>query len=245
MINGSVLAPFIHDSTWPDEVLAKFRPAVYRLYVPVPSLDPVLFLRELASNQLRKENPRHSDEWGCLRTACNTAAHLAVKGIDDGEERFNFAKNLLVFANLLLIGEYGLETSCSVKHEGESEEDRQDVRQRFLGYIDDAYESLRSAVDAIEQNGRRRRGRIHRTHSGSLDLTNAAVASSIPTPIHIVDDEGEDSEIHLVVHFKKMESCRYAFREHDPIGWEMVEGSLQEDRFRDDPMSSPGVWGKS
>ena len=61
----------------------------------------------------------------------------------------------------------------------------------------------------------------------------------------VIDDEGADSEIHLVVDLRETESCHYAFREHDPIGWEMVGGSLQEDRFRYDPMSSQGVWGKS
>ena len=47
MINGSVVVPFQHDSTWPEDVQTGFRSAVYYLHVRVPGHDPTNHLREL------------------------------------------------------------------------------------------------------------------------------------------------------------------------------------------------------
>ena len=239
MINGSVIAPFRHDSTWPDDVLARFRPAVYYLHVPVPGRDPVSHLRELIRLILRKqERPETSDQWTYLKDACNNVVHLSVDGNVKDEEMANLAKNLLIFANLLLIEDYGLETLSSVRYETEDSAKNEEhearskaAREQFLANINHAYESLENAIKALRQPGGGRRE--------PLNLEKAAVLSLISSSHPLVNDEDDPTgRIVLVIH--DTDACEYAFHPHDPIGWEMTGGNRANDRFADDGMSSMG-----
>ena len=243
MINGSVRAPFRHDSTWPGGVLTRFRSAVYYFYVPVPGRDPVNHLRELIRQELRKEKPEEtSTQWTYLKNACDKIVHLAIKGVND-EEMFNLVKNLLIFANLLLIWDYGLESSSFMRFEPDEsakkekyEVERRAARERFSASIDHAYKSLENAIEELRQNGGSRRG--------SLKLEKGvAVLSSIPSFHHVINAQDvSKGEMVWVIH--DTDGCEYEFRPHDPIGWVMMSGNRSKDRFADDAMSSMGVFGR-
>ena len=239
MINGSVIAPFRHDSTWPDGVLTQFRSAVYYLYVPVPGRDPANYLRELI---LRKEKPQEtSTQWTYLKYACDKVVHLAIKGVND-EEMSNLVKNLLIVANLLLIWDSGL-VSSSMRFEPdelakkeEFEMGRKAARERFSASIDHAYESLKIAIEELRQSDGSLRG--------ALKLEKGvAVLSSIPSFHHVINAQDVfKGEMVWVIH--DTDRCEYEFRPHDPIGWVMMSGNRSKDRFADDAMSSMGAFGR-
>ena len=187
MINGSVIAPFRHDSTWPGGVLTQFRSAVYYLYVHVPGRDPTHYLRKLTLLVLNKKKPpATSTQWTYLKDACDKIVHLAVKGVND-EEMSNLVKNLLIVANLLLIWDYGLESSSSLRFETDEsakkekyEVGRMAARERFSASIDHAYKSLENAIEELRQSGGSLRG--------SLKLEKGvAVLSSIPSFHHVIN----------------------------------------------------------
>ena len=53
-----------------------------------------------------------------LKRACNKVVHVDIEGTDD-EEMPNLVTNLLVFANLLLVRDYGLEASSFMQFEAD------------------------------------------------------------------------------------------------------------------------------
>ena len=243
MINGSVSAPFRHDSTWPDGVLTQFRSAVYYLYAHVPGRAPENYLRELTQLVLKKEKPPETlTHWTYLKDACDKIVHLAVKGVND-EEMFNLVKNLLIVANLLFIRDYGLESSSflrfgideSAKKE-KYEVGRMAARERFSASIDNAYKSLEKAIEELRQSGGSLRG--------SLNFEKgAAVLSSIPSFHHVINAQ-DVSKGKMVLVIPETDGCEYEFRPYDPIGWVRMSGNRSEDRFADDAMSSMGVFGR-
>lgn len=238
MINGSVLAPFRHHSTWPDDVLMKFRSAVYYHHAHVSGRDPVIYLRELILHVLRKDKPEDMEkQWGCLKDACDKVMHLAVK-VDNDEEMANLVQNLLIFSNLLLIAHYGLESSLSLRFEmnDSSKQEEYDAgmkgaREKFMADIDRAYESLESAIAKLGKRGD--------APYGTLKLAESAdVLSPVPSSHHFI--AREDSAT-IVFEWKSfVNGFVYEFRPHDPIGWVMTSGIPAEDRFADDSMSSEG-----
>ena len=180
MINGSVIAPFRHNSTWPGGVLTRFRSAVYYLHVHVPGRDPANYLRELVLLVLREEKPQEtSTHMKYLKYACDMVVHLAIEGVDD-EEMPHLVKNLLIFANLLLVWDYRLESSFSVRFETDEVARKEEydmgskaAGKRYRASIDHAYESLETAIEKLRQS----KGKLR----GSLKLEKeAAVLSSIP-----------------------------------------------------------------
>ena len=238
MITGSVLAPFVHDSTWPDEVLRLFRGAVYYRYEPVSGRDPVNMIRELVS--LKEKGARTDSRWRYLKKTCNKVVHLAVVGVSDGQMRW-LVTNLLVFVNHLLIQDHGLKAKSSIRFQRTRypEKNKADEasleasRQRYADDVNRAYESLEEAIDSL------RHGR------GSLSLGHAnALLSEIPSRHHLMEAEEEPT---LVITLRRGDPavCRYEFRPHDPKGWEMVGGSAAYDRFSSDPMSSEGIFGST
>ena len=242
MINGSVIAPFRHDSTWPDGVQTGFRAAVYYRHARVPGRDAVSYLRELTSLVLREKKPRDtSTQWEYLRDACDKVVHLAIKGTDD-EEMPKFVTNLLVFANLLLIRDYGLEASSSMQFEADEPARKEEhelkskaARKRFLESIHDAYESLEASIKKLKQRGGSLRG--------PLELEKgAAVLAPIPSSLHVIDAR-DVSRGKLVCVINDTDNCEYVFHPHDPIGWMRISGSRAKDRFADDAMSSENAFG--
>ena len=240
MINGTVFAPFRHDSTWPQGVLTEFRRAVYYRHVHVPGRDCVAILRELAKK--KSKSSRTDGEWSYVKGACDKVVHSAVSGVSD-EDMFNLANNLLIFANLLLIGEYGFEAWVSVRYENadeaknkEDEAGSEAARQKFVDSINDAYESLEWAIDALKQNPKRKGG----SH-GRLNLKEARVLSAILSTHHLTQAEGD---FKFVVQLPDTDACGYRFYPHDPVGWVMANGKRSNDRFADDVTSSMGEWSK-
>ena len=77
-----------------------------------------------------------------------------------------------------------------------------------------------------------------------MNLKNSSVLSAIPSSHHFIEHD-ENPTFVVEVKSGMDDVCNYAFRPHDPIGWELTNGNTQTDRFHDDSMSSPGVWGKS
>ena len=233
VINGSLFAPFIHNSKWPEEVLENFRAAVYYRHVPVPGRDCVLYLRELIL-YLEKSHPEKlTEQWNLLKAACNKTVHLAVNGASD-EEMPAYTTNLLIFANLLLIQNFGFVSGMSLRFgSGDAEKDLEhakgedDARRRFLNTIDEAYSSLVTAIGPLSSRG-------------TVNLESAEVLSPISSHHHLVRHD-ENPTFVMVLNSIDADVCNYAFRPHDPIGWEMTDGSLEKDRFQDDPMSSPGL----
>ena len=242
MINGSVIAPFRHNSTWPDGVLTRFRSAVYYLHVHVPGRDPTNYLRELILLVLHEEKPQEtSTQWEYLKDACDKVVHLVIEGVDD-EEMFHLVKNLLIFANLLLVWDYGLESSFSMRFETDEVAKKEEYEmgskaagKRFWASIDHAYESLETAIEKLRQSDGKLRG--------SLKLEKeAAVLSSIPSDHHVINAQ-DVSKGKLVCVISDKGRREYEFRPHDPIGWVMTSGNRAKDRFADDAMSSAGVFG--
>lgn len=242
MINGSPIAPFRHDSTWPNEILRRFRSAVYYLHVHVPSLDPVMHLRELVLHKERRDRPvQLSPQWEHVKIACNKLAHVAVSGVRDAE-RFNLVKNLLIFANLLLIEDYGLVSHGELRlqaddpeKEAQHQADRKAARLRFIEYIDQAYDSLKAAIAALKQPGGHLRG--------SLNLEKATVTSAIPCPITSL--KAEDTSFNMILTFtaRNSDACEYEFRAREPIGWVMMSGKPSKDVFANDATASGGIFG--
>ena len=243
MINGSPIAPFRHDSTWPEGVLTGFRSAVYYLYVPVPGRDPVNYLRELILLVLHKEKPQEtSTQWTYLKDVCDKIVHIAIKGVNDNEMS-NLVKNLLVIANLLLIWDYGLKSSSAIRLEPDEVAKKEEyemgskaARKRFLEDIDHAYESLEKAIEELRQSDGKLRG--------SLSLEKeVAVLSSIPSSHHVINAQDVSrGKVVLVIH--DTDGCEYEFHPHEPIGWVMTNGNRSKDKFSDDVMSSMGAFGK-
>ena len=243
MINGSASAPFRHDSTWPGGVLTQFRSAVYYLYVHVPGRDSAYYLRELTLLVLsKKKPPATSTQWTYLKNACDKIVHLAIKGVND-EEMFNLVKNLLIFANLLLIWDYGLVSSSSMRFEPDESAKKEEyevghkaARERFSASIDHAYKSLENAIEELRESGGSLRG--------SLKLEKGvAVLSSIPSFHHVINAQDvSKGEMVWVIH--DTDGCEYEFHPHDPIGWVIMSGNRSKDRFADDAMSSMGVFGR-
>lgn len=243
MINGSPFAPFRHDSTWPPKVLTWFRKAVYYRHVHVPGRDSIALLRELAKMKSNRRS-KGTGEWSYLKDACDSVVHSAVSENVSDENMSNLATNLLIFANLILIGEYGLEARVRIRHESSDEAKHKKeeagaeaARQKFLDSINDAYESLESAVDVLRNGPKRTRG-----NHGKLRLSGQArVLSAIPSTHHLVKPGGD---IKIVVHLPNTDACGYYFHPHDPVGWVMSSGRPATDRFADDFASSKGVWGQ-
>ena len=64
---------------------------------------------------LNKERAKNkAEQWKCLKNACNKIVHVSIDGVDD-EEMPILVKNLLVIANLLLILDYGLQPTSSLR----------------------------------------------------------------------------------------------------------------------------------
>lgn len=245
MINGSALAPFRHDSTWPDGVLTNFRSAVYYLYLPksIVGKRPEFYLRELILLVLRDEKPQETlAQWKYLKNTCDRVIHLAVQGISD-EEMFNLVNNLLVFANLLLIRDYGLEATPSIRFETDdlaekekNEKGAQAAKEQFMESIDRAYESLENALEKLKQRDGKFRGPL------TLEK-GAAVISSIPGSFHAPEIQ-DASDVKLVIVINSTDRCEYMFFPHKPVGWVMLNGDQAKDKFADDPMSSTKQFGK-
>ena len=236
MINGSVTAPFRHDSTWPDGVQQWFRKAVYYRHVPVPGCDPVNHLRELIELVRHRGEPRDTlNRWKDLKRACNKVVHGATEGIND-QQMPNLVTNLLVFANLLLIRDYGLEASSlgfetdELARKEEYEMKSKAAGKRFAASIHQAYESLENAIEKLKQsNGQLR---------DSLKLEKEeAVLSSIPSSHHVINAQ-DVSKGTFVFAINSTDNCGYMFYSHDPIGWVRISGTRANDKFADDDMSS-------
>ena len=244
MINGSVVAPFQHDSTWPEDVQTRFRSAVYYLHVHVSGRDPTNQLRELVEWILNTERPKStSDQWKCLKKACNKIVHVSIDGVED-EEMPILVKNLLVIANLLLISDYGLQLKSSVRFvardpvkQKEHETESNAAMEEFLSGIDQAYGSLEDAIGEWRRGGGGGRRRL-KLEKG------AAALSSIPRVYRMIDEDPSNVEIRITSHDHDPDRCQYEFRPADPMGWVMMNGNPSKDRFTDDPMSSDWTPGK-
>ena len=244
MINGSVVAPFQHDSTWPEDVQTRFRSAVYYLHVHVPGRDPTNQLRELVDWVLSKKHAKStSEQWKCLKNACNKIVHVSIDGVKDEEMRI-FVKNLLVIANLLLISDYGLQRNSSLRFvvrdpvkQKEHETGSKAAMEKFLAGIDQAYASLEDAIREWRREGGNAKRRL-KLGKG------ARVLSSIPSVHHMIDEEPSNIKMRITSHNRDPDKCQYEFRPADPIGWVMMNGNRSKDRFVDDPMSSDWTPGK-
>ena len=231
MINGFPLAPFQHDSSWPDEVVRLFRHAVYRLHVPLPGSDSVCILRQIAYGR-GSGSGSPDNAWDYVRNTCDQVVHLLVKGIDSRKEQINIVTNLLSFGNLLLVDEYGLtKNRMSIRYKDESEEALEAAHKKFMENVDEAYQSLELAIDNLR---RQPSGKLR----GRLNLENSKVLSSIPSSHRLVRTENDSGPVEIVLRFSEpTDVCKYSFQLHDPIGWEMVSGRLDKDKFADDPYS--------
>lgn len=188
-------------------------------------------LRELILH--KKQSGTLAAEWKYLEAACNRIVHLAVRGAND-EETSNLAKNLLIFANLLLVREYGLKVSTSAHLEASNlaahkkfEAASMAARDAFMECIDHASESLDNAIEALKQSDGSPRG--------AVNLKKRSVLSPIPSTHHLVENS---DDLTIVVQLRNTDACEYQFSPHDPVGWVMVGGSPSSDRFADDPISS-------
>ena len=226
MINGSPLAPFQHDSSWPDNVVKLFRGAVYRLHCPSPGSDSVNMLREMiriVEKNLKEEESEDGIRtiWGSLREACNKIVHLKTKGIGSKQEQINLVTNLLSFANLLLISQYGLVEGMSICSKYAPEETSEAAHQKFMMNVDAAYVSLARAIDDMGS-----------TRPEYLNLENSKVISSIPSTHSLAT-----GNVFVLRMPKRTDAYKYHFRLHDPIGWDLVSGVPAKDRFADDQFS--------
>ena len=241
MINGSAIAPFRHDSTWPDRVLKNFRSAVYYLHKPAAGRGPEIYLRELILLVLREEKPQETlAQWEYLKDTCNKVLHAAIQGVSD-EEMFNLVNNLLVFANLLLIRDYDLESTPSIRFETDdlaekekNERGAKAAREQFMASIYRAYESLEHALEKLKQ--RKLRGPL------KFEI-GAAVISSIPGSFHVLETQ-DASDVKFVISINRTDRCEYMFYPHKPVGWVMMKGNQAKDKFADDCMSSTKLFGK-
>lgn len=244
MINGSVIAPFRHESTWPNGVLTMFRSAVYYLHVHVPGRDPANYLRELIMLIQREEKPRESSSlWAYLKDTCHKVVHVATQDITDND-MVNLVTNILILANLLLIRDYGLGPSSTIRFHADAltkneEHDKQlkAGEKAFSANIDNAYESLENSINRLKQSDGKLRG--------SLKFEKGvAVLSPIPSYHHIIPAQDLSAgKLVCVINDKDKDKCGYEFRPYDPIGWVMTSGNRAKDRFADDAMSSAGVFG--
>ena len=220
MINGSLIAPFQHDSAWPDDVVRLFRHAVYRLHKPLPGSDSVALLREVANKK------RDFEEWGVLRKACDKVVHVAIDGIDSEEQQVNLVTNLLSFANLLLIGEFGIiEMDTSVRWSDVTEKEREDAKRAFIDNVEASFESLQKAID-----------RTGSARPQRPDLADADVLAPIAS-VHVMRKSARNNSLEVILSEKNSSVCKYHFRPFDPVGWEMVSGIADVDRFADDRFS--------
>ena len=241
MINGSVVAPFQHDSTWPEDVQMWFRSAVYYLHVCVPGRCPINHLRELVDWVLTEERQKNTaEQWKYLKDACNKMVHVSIDGVDDAEMPI-LVKNLLVIANLRLISAYGLRATSSVRFvsrdpvkQKQHEAGSRAAREEFRARIDEACGSLEDAIRECRPE--------HRSAKWRLKLDEGArVLSYIPSVHHVIDERPSNVEMRITVRDRDVDTCQYEFRPYDPIGWVMMNGDFSKDRFVDDPMSSRGV----
>ena len=238
MINGSILAPFRHDSTWPDDVLKQFRSSVYYRFVHVPGRDYTYMLRALAEEKQESKSPSDAGgPWSYIKGICDKVAHLKI-GVVDDQEMINLANNILVFTNILLIDRYGLRKRLRVVVGSVSEASREAARKAFKASIDDAYDSLKDSIDALTSNNRSAKFR----NAGPIDLEDAQVLSTIPSTHPLVEqqDRSHKRTLTLRIDNSGTDICEYEFYPHDPIGWIMVGGRPSNDRFADDGMASTG-----
>lgn len=235
MITGTVLEPFIHDSTWPDEELVLFRRAVYYFHVHVPGRDPIAILRELAEKKLWKDD----DEWKCIKRTCNKIIHLAIRDVSDSGLT-SLVKNLLIFTNIILIHEHGYKpmSVCTLRtndpqKEKEEEKVSEAARKKYIKAIGHAYKSLEDSVNSLNRKNR-----------GLLDLEGSRLLTPLPFGIPFISIEPED-EIRLEIEIdpEPSDRCNYHFRPDHPIGWVMTGGNLTKDKFVDDVTSSEGIRG--
>ena len=244
MINGSVVAPFQHDSTWPEDVQTRFRSAVYYLHVHVPGHDPTNHLRELVEWVLNKERAKNTaEQWKCLKNACNKIVHVSIDGVDD-EGMPILVKNLLVIANLLLILDYGLQPKSSLRFvirdpvkQKKHETGSRAAMEKFLAGINQAHGSLEDAIREWRSKGGGAKRRL-KLEKG------AGVLSSIPSVHHMIDEHPSNVEMRITSQDRDADKCQYEFRPANPIGWVMMNGNPSKDRFADDPMSSTWTPGK-
>ena len=233
MIDGTVLAPFMHDSTWPDKEVEIFRKAVYYFHVHAPGRDPVTLLRKLALQKPWKKE----DKWGCIKIACDKVIHLAITDVDDGQIA-GFVKNLLIFTNLVLIQEHGFQRVSSVRIEriNNIEKTKEDERNseiawsKYIESIDLAYASLESSIHALDKG----RGRLTVGESDMLSPVSAAI------PCILIEPE-DDYQIVCQIDSSDTDRCVYEFRPDDPVGWVMMGGNLSYDKFADNITASLGV----
>ena len=210
MINGSVLAPFTHDSSWPESDLSFFRKAVYYYYVHIPGRDSACILRELAKEKVKSD----PGSWKIVQKVCNKVIHLAISEISDSEIS-NLSKNLLIFSNLLLMQEHGLENRISVTFKNENKAARKSANCKFMKYIVDSYASLESAIHGIEQNISN--DRVKKSRQRILNLENLKILHSIPNVNYIARCE-DSKEILVEIDTGRPEVFLYEFHEFSPIG---------------------------
>lgn len=242
MINGSAAAPFQHDSTWPEEVQTGFRSAVYYYHVQNPGYPSINHLRELTGWVLKEGPPRKTlDQWKCLRKVCNEVVHINTEGVDNGDMGV-LVKNLLVIANMLLIENYGLQPKSSLMFvdsdpvkEQRHKAGRENAWRAYLEKIGEAVKNLEEAIEEWRQ------GRNHTPRRLKLEK-GSAVLCSIPSMHPLISAE-DSRDVKLVWKMQGSGKCRYEFRPDEPIGWAMVAGNSANDRFADDEMASPGVFG--
>ena len=221
MVNGTVAAPFVHDSNWPEKSVRLFRNAVYYLHVHVPGRGPVVFLRKLAECE---KGPK----WKCLRVVCNKLVHLQLEEQIKDEEMAALARNLLCFANGFLVERYGIQNRTSLHFdmgsEAKNKEHRElseEARREFKKKIEESFKGLETAYRAMDPN---------RLKQEVLTLKGQQVLSEISKTLHVVDAK-EVSGIVIKQSEPKKGVCAYEFRDHDPAGWDVVSGDTTEDRF--------------
>lgn len=245
MINGTVLAPFMHDSTWPDEIVEAFRHAVYNFYAREPGNSPESALRGLAGLELveveKKGHKKEDSEWFYVKKCCDKLLHS--HGLDRGtgidaqisrKEKGILFKYLLILANVLLISKYGLARQCSLRvRTGDEEADNRYAERRMramkerLAHIEAAYRDLEESYKLIEK----------RIWENEMKLKGRKVLSEIPIVVPVMDKAAGDCHLDVVLHRREEEACIYTFRGIAPVGWEITGGNLGKDRFAHDETS--------
>ncbi len=248
MINGTMFAPFRHDSTWPSEIIKDFREAVYNFYACEPGNSSESALRGLARLELeevkKEERNREDSKWFYVKTCCDKFLHChgpdRSKGIDaqiGREARTTLLKNLLILANILLIGKYGLARQHSIHMKTGDEVADNNCKERrvraveeYLAHIEAACRDLEESYRLIEEPKR----------ENEMKLKGKKVLSEIPIVVPVMERAGGDCQLEVVLHRREEDVCVYEFRDVDPVGWEMVGGNLGKDQFAHDETSTHG-----
>lgn len=242
MINGSVSAPYRHDSFWPEKYLVPFRKAVYYLHKPVFGRDASSILRELLTSRTHMEE--NLEKFERLLETLHRVVHQQAEMHGDSalsdEKMFNLGKNLLVITNYLLIAEYGTKSTRTMDFvlEDSSKEEAykqasEEASAKFQERIECVYKNIEDAVLDMDERSSKTKQR-----ENLILKEGAKVLAEIPSIFPLNKEKGS-----LVVTLQETQICNYAFHPYEPIGWVRVGGNVGNDMFADDSMASPGLIG--